>query len=317
MPGIFGLFDYTKEGPGVYANEPPKGPFRLFFEILFRKFWKIITINLMYLAFSLPALALGLLLAPLLLQYLLPGLNEASLKQLILDSAGSLTTEELAQAVSFYQIIGYAFVSLFIVGMGYVAVGPVLAGTTYLLRNYAREEHAFVWMDFKESVRTNWKQSLVVCLLSLVLLVVLVFDYGFFGAQESAILQGLLTGLIIVLGIVLTIMLMYVYPLLVTFQLPLKKVLRNALLLTLARFLPNLGILLLNAFLLVGIPFLVLLLYPQGSAIISLVWFGFLAFGLTQFLTNFYVYRQFKKYMIKPEPEPAQAPPSVEGPAGS
>jgi hypothetical protein len=48
MAGFFGLFDYNKEGPGVYLNEPPKGPFKTFFTVLGRKFWKIITVNIMY-----------------------------------------------------------------------------------------------------------------------------------------------------------------------------------------------------------------------------------------------------------------------------
>ena len=59
MAGLFGLFDYTKEGKGVYPDEPPKGPVSTFFSVLGRKFWKICTINLMYVILSLPALVLA------------------------------------------------------------------------------------------------------------------------------------------------------------------------------------------------------------------------------------------------------------------
>lgn len=39
MAGFFGLFDYTKEGPGVEKNERKKKGFFSFFEIYFRNFW--------------------------------------------------------------------------------------------------------------------------------------------------------------------------------------------------------------------------------------------------------------------------------------
>ena len=59
---------YTKEGPGVYPDDPEKGPFGQFFAILGRKFWKIITVNLMYVLFSAPALVLTVFISPILLQ---------------------------------------------------------------------------------------------------------------------------------------------------------------------------------------------------------------------------------------------------------
>jgi len=39
MAGFFGLFDYTKEGPGVEKKEKKKKGFFAFFEIYFRNFW--------------------------------------------------------------------------------------------------------------------------------------------------------------------------------------------------------------------------------------------------------------------------------------
>ena len=42
MAGFFGLFDYTKEGPGVPKDAPPKSRFVIFFEVFARKFWNII-----------------------------------------------------------------------------------------------------------------------------------------------------------------------------------------------------------------------------------------------------------------------------------
>ena len=53
MAGLFGLFNYEKEGPGIDKNAPQKHGFIVFFETFFRNFWKFIPINLVYCLVSL------------------------------------------------------------------------------------------------------------------------------------------------------------------------------------------------------------------------------------------------------------------------
>lgn len=60
MAGFFGLFNYEKEGPGIYKDGPKKKTFIVFFETFFRNFWKFITINLVYLILCIPVITSGL-----------------------------------------------------------------------------------------------------------------------------------------------------------------------------------------------------------------------------------------------------------------
>lgn len=60
LAGFFGLFDYSKPGPGVDKNAPQKKGFVVFFEIYFRKFWKLCVANLLYVLVSLPVVTGGL-----------------------------------------------------------------------------------------------------------------------------------------------------------------------------------------------------------------------------------------------------------------
>ena len=60
MAGFFGLFDYSKPGPGVDKNAPKKKNFIEFWEIFFRKFWKLVQINLCYVLTCLPVVTVGL-----------------------------------------------------------------------------------------------------------------------------------------------------------------------------------------------------------------------------------------------------------------
>ena len=60
MAGFFGLFDLAKAGPGVSKNEPKKKRFFLFWELYFRKFFKLILAGLLYLVVSIPIVTIGL-----------------------------------------------------------------------------------------------------------------------------------------------------------------------------------------------------------------------------------------------------------------
>ncbi len=56
--GLFG--GYNNPGPGVSKNEPEKKAFFRFFELYFRKFWKLMVANLLYVLVSLPVVTRGL-----------------------------------------------------------------------------------------------------------------------------------------------------------------------------------------------------------------------------------------------------------------
>lgn len=58
--GLFNFINYDKEGPGVSKDEPRKKGFIRFFEIYFRNFWKLVTMNLYYCLISVPILTYGL-----------------------------------------------------------------------------------------------------------------------------------------------------------------------------------------------------------------------------------------------------------------
>lgn len=60
MAGFFGLFDPTKEGPGISKNAPKKKAFFVFFETYFRNFFKFVSINLVYVFVSVPILTHGM-----------------------------------------------------------------------------------------------------------------------------------------------------------------------------------------------------------------------------------------------------------------
>ncbi len=53
------LTGYNKPGPGIEKNRPKKKRFFLFFELYFRKFTKLVLLNLLYLVCCLPIITIG------------------------------------------------------------------------------------------------------------------------------------------------------------------------------------------------------------------------------------------------------------------
>ena len=302
MAGFFGLFDYTKEGPGVYPDEPPKGAFALFFSILGRKFWKIVTINLMYILFSLPAFLVAFFGASFVVQAFFPALTPELLAELFEKSG--LPLQEGISFIDFanVQILQlYILVAMLLVGLHLLIVGPVHAGIVYILRNYSREEHAFVWMDFKEHARKNMRQSLIASGISLLFTVLFVINYAFYNTNlvlGSDILRVILQTIIVILFLLWCMIQIYLYPMMVTFDLKLKPLLRNCLLFSILRLPLNLLVLLVSFIVLFAIPGVLLFLGYGISVLAAFLWYFFFAIGFNVFMTTFFAYRAIDKHML-------------------
>lgn len=105
---ISNMFNYSKPGPGIEKEEQQKRRFFLFFELFFRKFWKLIQLNLLYILFWIPPLIAGTLLTP----------YNATL----------------------------AYLAFFLVGT--FTAGPATAGAIYILRNLPRKRQCFYCQTF-------------------------------------------------------------------------------------------------------------------------------------------------------------------------
>lgn len=271
MAGFFGLFDYSKPGPGVPKDAPPKAPIVVFFEILQRKFWNIVKVNLMSVLFNIPITFLGMLI----LEVILP-------IEITQDNAAS-------------NVIVKFILMTILMCSSMVVIGPVQAGITYILRNYSREEHAFLWGDFKETALKNMKQSLIIGTINLFMTFFMIWSLrAYILLSSQGMIMTIGATLLFVAFTIFACMNMYIYPIMITFDLKVKQIYKNALIFAVIKFLPNLGILLLNCFLILLsfgaiIPF---------NPVIGVILYLFVTVGLTGFITNFHVYPKLKKYMI-------------------
>lgn len=251
-----GLFsaNYAKEGPGVDKNAPQKKRFFLFWELYFRKFWKLVQLNLIYVLFFIPA-GVGM-------YYLADGLNVLS-------------------------------VALIIASV--VLIGPATAGLTYVLRNFAREEHAFVVSDFKDNFKSNFKQAAIYNVLFTAAMTLIVLS-GIFYYRNTSVSTMMYVPLVLCMGsfMILNFMNFYMYTMIVTFRLTLVQMLKNAFIFSILGLFTNLFTLIVTG----AAVLLLFLFFPLTLLIIVPI-----ALSTIWFIITFNAYPRIKKHMIDPNTE--------------
>ncbi len=269
-----GFFNnYSKAGPGVSKDAPEKNRFFLFFELFFRKFFKLLKLNLMYFVSLIP-LILGI--------YLWVDINPEILKDIT-------NINKMPLFIFSGDIIGLIciIISVFI-------TGPSTAGFTYVIRNFQRQEHAWVFNDYIEHFKKNYKQGVAMSALDIVgffmLYVALVF-YLYTPPEALAGISPFLAAFIVLVIITFIFMHYYIYTMMVTFDLKLKEILKNALIFAYAKLPLNIFItLILGALILLGIWF-------TGIGILAYILIGLSLYG---YIITYTVYPSIDKAMIKP-----------------
>ena len=107
--------------------------------------------------------------------------------------------------------------------------GLAFAGMANVTRSLVRGKHSFGVSDFWNTIKKNWKQALPAGIINTLIMVVLVFGiYFYFNGTGALSIIG--TGALRSVFMVFSIMKYYLWLIMITFKLPLKKVYKNSLL---------------------------------------------------------------------------------------
>ncbi len=262
--------NYNKPGPGVLKNngyEPNR--FTLYFQLLGRKFWSLCILNLVFVLFSAPFVALSILLYNLLGKF------------------------------EFIAVLGFQFHFLFSL-LPFAFIGPVLGAVFKVARDFAREEPVFIFSDFVSTIKKNIGKPIALSFLSYLLFVSLTFALPFYYLQSGISVYVLFPLCLLGAFAVLTVQ-HYIYTMSVSFELSLKDILKNALILTFASI--GNSVLMLLFFVFFVLVILTLLLFAFQYPII----FGFLTILLTCFFFGFYYFTisfithpVLQRYIVEP-----------------
>ncbi len=297
-----------REPKGVEKGEDTRPTLMRFFKLWGRKFWRLISLNLIMLVQILPLLGcLFLYLGgpKVSTQYdpLYSALLGAQLAEpttlgatLLNDAAGLLHQSPIFNSWAHWVMAALILFQL-------VTYGWQKVGATYILRNMVRGDGVFLISDFIYAIRRNLKQGLVMGLIDCAAIGALVFDFLFFYGQPASWLNNFMYVMIIALFVIYGIMRFYTYLMLVTFNMKLSKIFKNALIFTALGIRRNI-MALLGMVALAGVfAASMLLVSVKLYAVIILPFLCILAFW--GFMYTYAAWPIIEKYMIAPPPKKA------------
>lgn len=276
MAGFFGFFDYTKPGKGVSKEDVDKKGLSLYFDIFFRRFWKIVTLNLIYLLFSIPAIVIAWFISTYAVSYLAA-------------VAGIELTQDVVNGLSLLS----AFVTVIYVYL--TGSGPASAGMNYVLRKYVNDTHSWVWSDFIDNVKSNFAQAMAVYIINVIVSILCAVSLVFYSYAMQGTMAIVLRTVMLIFAALFAMMQLYTYQLMVSFELKLKDIYKNSFILLMARLPWNILTAVVSGLLIYAVSSLTLSMPIGGIAVVATLFYTVLNF--TQiFMTN----NVIKKYVLEP-----------------
>ena len=219
--GFFDRYFYGKAGKRDYSEmDMPKNRVSLFFLVLKDHFFDLIKINFLQLVFWLPFL-------------IWTYINMVAIQTI--DAQALLEMENGTQQLM--STMG-SYLMMWLIGLipCTAITGPSSAGAAYVMRNWARDQHAFLFSDFKDAFKSNWKQALPVSIITAlvpVLAYTAVMYYGTLASSNTVMLLPLV--LVLSATLMWVLMLPLLYPMMIGYELRFSALLKNALFMAVAR----------------------------------------------------------------------------------
>lgn len=274
--------------------------FSTFFKLLRRSFGKLTGLNLIIVLCNFPILlflyglsgnlnpTINAPVNPLFVQLYGIMQNEISPLTASLNGIVGITTE--------VQIITTASKILMYSGLLLIfTLGISSIGMSYVMRNIVRSEYVSVWHDFFGAIKKNFKQGIVLSILDGVVILLLAYDIVAYSANSGDFVMNIFYFSIILISIIYFIMRYYMYIMVVTFDLKLKKIIKNSFLLSILGFRRNLSAVLGSVFLIV-LSLYIYVLLPTTGILLPFIF----TISLINFIGIYCVYPIIVKYMVEP-----------------
>jgi len=303
----FKLFDLNKDGKGVDPNEDKTPNLRYYFKMLWRNFSRLISINLLAIFQFVPLLAAFLI---HFWSYAAPSVTNPSYPLFygVLQMDPSPAEEVLALLSSPQYFLPPWISPQLLLAMGAcvfvfaLIFGWCNVGFTYLLRELITGRPVFVFSDLKHAIKKNAKQGFLMGLLDAVLLFVLGFNIVNMGTGAA---DGFLGDFFYVanvaIALIYVIMRFYMYLMLITFDMKISKIFKNALIFVMLGIKRNL-MAILGVIVLVALDVAIFLVYMPLGVILP---FFFIPI-IPSFTAAYAAYPVIQKYMIDPVSDSAQ-----------
>ncbi len=294
---LFSRPPITKSDKYIKAPTDFKG----FFVVLGRKFWNLSTSNMIFVLANFPIFFLLFTFAGHLDKTVTAVLNPLypafyGFSTISDNSFLASISERVSQlgTISVPTAATKVFWALSLLTV--ITFGLSNAGFTYLLRGYTRGDGVFVFGDFFGAIKRNWKQAIILGILDILACIALIWDCIFWSAQAG---YGFLYAIFFYLSLffifVYVCMRFYAYTIMITFDLSIKKILKNSFIFAFLGAKRNIVALLGIAVVAFTNYMLLGILLPAAVMLPVII-----TISLCSFMAMYASYPVIKKYMIDP-----------------
>lgn len=258
-----GLFskDYESSGAGISKDAAKKKGLALFFDLLGRKFWSLMWLNVLYVLFFIP------------LMLILPAIS----------------------LINNYNVLVALIIALVLIFS--VIIGPATAGMMKVLRYFYIEKHSFIARDFFSGVKENFGKAAAVGFLDCLVILsayASLLVYPTFAANYSKLFY---VPMVITFSLFLVVLIMnfYIFLMMTATTLSLKNLLKNSFTLAIVAMKENL----ITAAVIIVVLFIMALLLLNVFQVFALLIAIFPA-AFLGFVICFNCYPVIQKYVIDP-----------------
>jgi len=282
MPGLFS----RNQAPAARDYRPddnPTTPLGVFFTVLRINFGNIVKVNFLYFLFMIPTIA-WLIIHVLMLNNTLE--NAAILEQ-------ELQLTDLIPMVNML-LLGCIVTEL--------PLGPAKCGLAYVMRFLSQDEHSFVVDDFFAAYKANWKQGLVMNLITScinALAFMAIVSYWVESATNSFFMVFVYA--LMIMMVVYIMMQQFFYPFIVTYDMSLYSIIRTTMILAISRLPLSLLSLVLTSLIGAGLTFYALMYNMSIGLTVGLLFFAILGYALNQLIRSSFVHAIFNDMLVTPD----------------
>lgn len=265
-----------------------------FFRSYGRDWGKVCGCNALLLFSNMIPFVIGLCMVMFLFPLIFPSFTPDGLREYILNNgmadAESATEDSVANV--YYMLCMLS--SLMLSGMLLVVNGPFYSAVSFYFRNMLTGEDSLK-KDLKQGLKDNWKQSIVVSLISIVITAVLLFNIGYYQRADMGTMSLAAKSFFSVLLAFWCCMQLFIYPLIATVELSIKEIYRNATIMAVKNFPVAIGIFFLQIVLFLVIPFVAMLSFGQIGYAITMLLYLLFSFGFISYISMYITWKAIQK----------------------
>ena len=279
-------FNHDRPGKGVKERDPDQSKVMIFFELLRRKLFSLCKVNIWSLITAIPTFIITFLVLGLFSSQIVD-----SIALVISENTNASTNDSTAHIFIVDMLLRFVFSFVFALFFGQ---GPTSAGITYILKSYAKEEHAWFLSGWWQNTKLNFICTILVYSIDLTVVWIIINAINFY-MNRSGALSIVAMLIMAVMMIIYMMMHFYIYPLIISFNDSIFTVFIKAFILSIQNAPQNILMLWILIAIHIGIPYLIIL---AGMGI--RVWTGFVLLeilvlpAVTAFMVNFFVYPQIE-----------------------